>query len=414
MLRAPALADVAVLRGLAARVAEIAALPAQQATISLWKATNALRPVRPMVMSDRIPWHEMNIDDELTLRTADAFARELETELRRTLYQWAHMRADMVVRPLVQVAKVIVDDGLGAGKVEETLAQDAENEIVAHRYIDQIADEVDERKIRVPTVRLDAAATTQREAKAHEALDGILEVQMQGIVPSYKLWDQVVEMCNAELVLFDLADRPEHMMAIAVAWSAAWQAYLDILERDGLLGFDQTYIDCAGAFTDELPADGFDAGKPMAKDLWTCGNAQIFGSLSRAMTGEFELPFAAQWYARFGLGYYGCCDPLHNKIDLVRRIPNIRKISGSPWANLPKIAEQTGGDFVLSCKPNPAPLALDAWDVEPPLADVRRSIEVAAGTGRPVELILKDISTVRRQPQRLWDWERRVMEIVRG
>ncbi len=407
-------ADIAVLRGLAARVAEIAALPSQQTTIDLWKATNALRPVRPMVMIDQIPWHEMNVADELTLRTEDAFARELETEFRRTLYQWDHMRADMVVRPLVQVRKVITHDGFGAGKVEETLSQDAGNEIVSHHYIDQFANDGDERKIRIPTVTLDAAATAEREAKAHQALDGILDVQMQGLLPSYELWDQLVEMRTPELVLFDLADRPEHMMAIAEAWAAAWLAYLDILEDGGFLGHSQSYIHCTGAFTDELPADGFDPTKPRAKDLWTYGMAQILGSVSHAMSEEFELPFAAKWYSRFGLGYYGCCDPLHNKIDLVRRIPNVRKISISPWAKLEVAAEAIGSDFVMSRKPNPAPLALDSWDVEPPLAEVRRSIEVAAGSGTPIELILKDISTVRREPQRLWDWERRVMEIVQG
>ena len=41
--------DRQVLRELAAQVAEIAGLPAQQETIRLWKALNGLRPVRPMV-----------------------------------------------------------------------------------------------------------------------------------------------------------------------------------------------------------------------------------------------------------------------------------------------------------------------------------------------------------------------------
>jgi hypothetical protein len=406
-------ADIAVLRGLASRVAEIAALPSQRETIELWKATNALRPVRPMVMIDQVPWHEMNVDDELTLRTEDAFARELETELRRTLYQWAHMRADMVVRPLIQVPKVITHDGFGASKVEETLAQDAQNDIVSHRYTDQFPEAGDERKIRSPTVTLDVAATAQREAAAHEALDGILDVQMQGLLPSYELWDQIVEMRTPELVLFDLADRPEHMMAIAEAWSAAWLAYLDRLESDGLLGYNQASIHCTGAFTDELPKDGFDPAKPRAKDLWTYGMAQILGSVSHTMSEEFELPFAARWYSRFGLGYYGCCDPLHNKIDLVRRIPNVRKISISPWANLEKAAERIGGDYVLSRKPNPAPLAMDSWDVEAALGEVRRSIEVTRSSGTPIEVILKDVSTVRREPQRLWDWERRAMQVAR-
>jgi len=40
-------------------------------------------------------------------------------------------------------------------------------------------------------------------------------------------------------------------------------------------------------------------------------------------------------------------------------------------------------------------------------------VDTCARHGCPVELILKDISTVRYEPQRLWEWEdiaRRVVE----
>ena len=56
--------DKQILRELGKRVAEIAALPEQQQTIRLWKQLNGLKPVRPMVMIDQIPWHEMNVDDD--------------------------------------------------------------------------------------------------------------------------------------------------------------------------------------------------------------------------------------------------------------------------------------------------------------------------------------------------------------
>ena len=67
--------DRELLRGMAEQVAEIAALPVQQETISLWKALNGLRPVRPMVMIDQISWHEMDVDGELVLRTEDPFCQ---------------------------------------------------------------------------------------------------------------------------------------------------------------------------------------------------------------------------------------------------------------------------------------------------------------------------------------------------
>jgi hypothetical protein len=404
--------DIEILRDLGRRLAGIAALPDQQATIGLWKAVNALRPVRPMVMIDQVPWHELNVDDELTLRTEDDFCRELETRLRRQIYQWNHMRADMVVMPLVVVPKVIRDDGFGVGIAQEILAVDPGNEIVSHSFVDQLSTPEDVARIRPPRVWLDVVATAEREAKAHEIFDGILGVQMQGLLPSYELWDEIVQLRTPEIALFDLADRPELMRDIADRWSAAHLRYLDLLEDQGLLGHSQALIHCTGAFTDELPAPGFDPDRPRARDLWTYGMAQIFGSVSKAMHEEFELPYAAAWYGRFGLGYYGCCDPLHDRIDLVRRIPNVRKISISPWADVRLAAERMGGDFVMSRKPSSTPLALDAWEADSSAADIRSTIDLCARNGTPLEVILKDVSTVRYEPQRLFAWERLAMRLV--
>jgi len=105
--------DRTILQELAKRVAEIAALPAQQETIALWKALNRLQPVRPMVLIDQIPWHEINVDNELTLQATDEYARELEGRLRRTLYGWKHMRVDMVVEAVFDVPKIIRNSGFG-------------------------------------------------------------------------------------------------------------------------------------------------------------------------------------------------------------------------------------------------------------------------------------------------------------
>jgi len=93
--------DLEVLRRLASEVAEIAALPVQQETIALWRAHNSLRPVRPMALVDEIPWHEMDLDGSLALQTEDEAARSFERSLRQTLYRWRHLRADMVVEPVI-------------------------------------------------------------------------------------------------------------------------------------------------------------------------------------------------------------------------------------------------------------------------------------------------------------------------
>jgi hypothetical protein len=396
--------DRDVLRELARQVAEIAALPVQQKTISLWKALNAVKPVRPMVMIDQIPWHEMNVNGELALRTEDGFCREIETRLRRTLYSWKHMRADMVVEPVFEIGKVIRGWDYGVRMVEQRAVSDPKNDVVGHFYEDRLKTEADVEKIRPPRISFDEQATAKNLEKAHEVFDGLLDVRLQGAQTMFQPWDTIVTWRGAENVLLDLAERPEFMHSIISRLTDAMLSLLDQLEEKGLLGSGHGTIHCTGAYTDELPGPGFDSRRPRAKDNWTAGMAQIFSAVSPAMHQEFDLDYAVRWYSRFGLVYYGCCEPLDGKIALIRKIPHVRKISMSPWVDVEKGAERIGRDFVFSRKPSPAFLAGDAWEPEAVKKDLRNTLERCARHGCPVELILKDISTARYQPQRLWEW----------
>lgn len=404
--------DLAVLRGLAHEVADIAALPDQARAIERWKALNGLRPVRPLVLIDEIPWHEMDVDGDLALRTEDETARVFERALRETLYRWRHLRTDMVVEAAIDVPKVIRSSGFGIERDESTLALDQHSEIVSHEYHDQLADEQAVDRIRAPEVELDVDATARIEARAHEAFDGILEVRMQGWTPSFELWDDIVYWRGAQAVLFDLAARPEHMHAIASRYTDARLAMLDQLETKGLLGRDQSLVHCTGAWTDALPAPGYDPHRTRARDLWTYGMAQILLSVSPAMFEEFEIPYAARWHGRFGLAYYGCCEPLHDRVSLVRRLPNVRKISMSPWADVEVGAAAIGRDFVFSWKPNPNVFAVDGWDPVAIERDIRRVVDVCAEAGCPLEITMKDISTARHRPHRLWEWADIAMRAV--
>ncbi|MGB9596602.1 MAG: hypothetical protein ACPL7B_10015, partial [Candidatus Poribacteria bacterium] len=172
-------------------------------------------------------------------------------------------------------------------------------------------------------------------------------------------------------------------------------------------------VHCTGAFTDELPAPGFDPNKPRAKDNWTFGMAQIFSTVSPAMHKEFEINYAKKWYERFGLGYYGCCEPLDEKIDIIRELPHVRKISMSPWVDIERGAERIGSDFVFSRKPTPAFLAWDIWKPEEVEKDLQDTKEMCKRYNCPLEFILKDISTVNYQPQRLWEWADIAMKVVK-
>ena len=111
-------------------------------------------------------------------------------------------------------------------------------------------------------------ATAEREAWAHECLDGLLEVRMQGLTGfngdelAFPLWDDIEQFRGTEPILLDFMDRPEHLHAIADRLTEVRLAELDILEAKGLLGYGNDRIHCTGAHTTELPKAGFDPATP--------------------------------------------------------------------------------------------------------------------------------------------------------
>jgi hypothetical protein len=408
--------DRSILRELAARVAELAALPANREKKELWRRVNDLDQVRPVVLvrNSEVPWHEMDTDGELQLRTSHLFTQSMEADLRRTLYQWERMKCDMVVDATLISPFCIADTGVGLETRETTIEQAEGSLIQSHRYEAQIESESDIEKIQIPRVSHLEDLSRQFYELRCALVGDILDVRMRGYRFVYvSLWDQLVEWWEPEQVLMDLVMRPELVHMAMGRLTDAWLARLDQYEQLNLLAYDEGNYDVGSGglgFTGELPGDGFNPDHVRARDQWGFGTAQLFTDVSPQMHEEFALQYEKRWMERFGLTYYGCCDKLHNKIHLLEAIPNLRKISISPWADVQKAAEQIGDRYVMSIKPNPAILATDTWDVDAARKDLKRSLEQSQGCN--VELIMKDISTVRYEPQRLWEWAAMASELV--
>lgn len=402
------------LRALAGEVADIAALPIQQEKRRLWRKLNALNPERPMVMIDQVCWSEMDLDGSLTLRCEDPELRGYEQTLRRILFQWRHFPVDRPVEPYLPVSMAIEDSGFGLPVQEEVRYTDQANDVRSHRYENQLARDEDLEKIRIPRIGHDEAETARRMETAEAIFGGILPPRVKGFDPYLSVWDPIAQWMGMEALLMGLIDRPEFMLCLAERMVAGYLSKLDQLEALGLLCEPQPLIHCTGAYVDELPAQGYDPAAPRTRDLWMFGLAQPFSEVSPTMFDAFEIEPNLPLFARFGLVYYGCCDPLDRKMDQVRRIPNLRKVSMSPWTDEERGAEAIGRDFVFSRKPNPALLAFEAFEPEHIRAHLQDSVDACRRHGCPLELILKDISTVRGRPERLFEWARIAMEVAQG
>jgi hypothetical protein len=398
--------DREVLRTLASELAEIAALPDHQEKAVLWRKLNDLESERPMVWINEIPWHEMNVDDELTLRTTDPWAQDQERDLRRALYQWRHLRGDMIVNDFITCPRAIHSTDFGIIEDVDLALTDDDNNIVSREFHIQIQDFDDLDKIKMPVVTHNEAATEFRYQAMGELYDGIMPVVLQGQTHVwYTPWDFLVRWWGVQEAMMDLVMRPDLVHAGVERVVNAWMTEMDQFESMNLLSLDanNTRIGSGGyGYSSELPGDAFDADWVKTRNMWGCSNAQIFSEVSPQMRWEFAVEHDLKWMERFGLTYYGCCEPLDQSIDVIKRIPNLRKISTTPWANVESMVEQIGTDFVMSRKPNPNVFARDAFNPDMAREQLVEFLETSKGCHR--ELIMKDISTVRYDPQRLWQW----------
>jgi hypothetical protein len=209
---------------------------------------------------------------------------------------------------------------------------------------------------------------------------------------------------GVENIYFDLLDRPEFLHAAMRRVTDALLSGIDDAERLSAYDDDAKTCHCSYVYSDGL-LPGFGQGKGAApKNGWAFGLAKLFSSAAPDVTREFELPYISETAARFGGVYYGCCERLDDRLDIVAQIPNARKVSCSPWSDRERFCERLPKHLIVSFKPNPANLAGGAFDEAAAKADVERSLAAAKRNGKTAELILKDLSTIGADPSRLTKW----------
>ena len=370
----------------------------------LWRALNRLNMKKPMLAIDQMPWNELDVDGFLNCTVEDPYFRGVEWGLRSAIYKWEHLPADMVLNPYILIPRPISNTGYGLGYVKETLATDETNSVVAQRFVNQFEEPEDVEKIQTPQVNVDRAAEAEVRAAAEDIFAGIAPVRLGGFILHLGLWDFITQWMGVENCYMELMDRPEMMHAIMDRLTTATLDQIEQINRLGLYDVDCNMCHCSYTFLDDLPGPECDRAHPTTHDGWAFGLAQLFTSVSPAITAEFEVPYIQRLFPHFGAIYYGCCDRLDDRLDVICRMPNIRKISCSPWSDREKFAERLDPKYIMSNKPTPALLAGSSFDEDAVRADLRRTIDAAKRNGLCLEMILKDISTVKYHPERLWRW----------
>jgi hypothetical protein len=402
--------DLDILRRLGERKAQIAATSVNAERRAAWYAHDAGGPsARPMVLTEvfgvRDPHPPL---DDADLRCRDEWARRIERSLVLQIYQFEVIKDDHVVEPWMQTNwKVKVGDyGVQAIVHHST----ADVPLDARNWDPPIKDiDADFAKLHPRTYSVDRDATAVEAQRLGEVFKGILPVRIRG-----KFWWSMgltwpaIDLIGLENLMLLMYDNPQGLHRLMGFLRDDHLAYAQWIEGQGLLTLDNQndYLGSGSiGYTRDLPAPDYHEGGPVRlRDLWVLSESQETVGVGPELFEQFIFPYQLSLVERFGKCYYGCCEPVNNRWHILSRLPNLARVSVSPWADEDFMAAACGRRCVYSRKPNPTQISTGRFDEAAIRADLRRTLDATGRHGCRTEIIMKDVHTLHDEPDRLARW----------
>jgi hypothetical protein len=329
--------------------------------------------------------------------------------LRKELAWGESIRDDKPIEPLFEVGYTYTDSEWG---VEETYHGGVSGQ--SYAWEGGITGPDDVAKIGVPRIQVDYRTTLETLACATEVFSGILRVGLRAVWwwTLGMTWD-LARLVGLEKMLYLLYDNPGMVHRIMGILRDGYLAKLDYLEQNGLLSLNNNhaYVGSGGiGYTRELPRRELDGTGVKPADMWCLTESQETIGISPDQFEEFVFQYQRPLQSRFGLNCYGCCEPLDTRWHVVKKTPNLRRVSVSPWADQGKMAENLQDSYVYSRKAPPSLLALPRIHEEAVRADIRATLEATKGC--VLEIIMKDNHTLGKNPDNLVQWVRIAREEI--
>jgi len=404
------------LRQIAGRFAEIANSDDMSRRREAWRLTNRLEQrTVPFQIEDNGTF----FDDLLPRPECEGDeARQFERRMLKALGNYDLIPDDRVFPPYFGIEWEIDRPDM-MPEYQETHADDGHGGHLGYTTNKPLADLPNSlHKLQRSPFSVDREAT-QRQVELAESIFGdILPVK---IVNRSTVWAGAAMACSAvnwigmENLFMLMVDAPDSVRAFFDFVSQERCDYFEWMEAEGLL--EPNYGEyCVGSgscgYTDELPRRDIAPGEPLrCEDLWSFQESQEATGISPDMFAEFIFPAQKRVSERFGLVYYGCCEPVHNLFPVIKQLENVRKITISPWCDQESISEQVGKKVVLSRKPHPMKLCGEAWDPGAFREHIGETLTISRDNF--VELIFRDTCTVAgSMKERLGEACRIVRELV--
>lgn len=406
--------DIDILRRLATRIRGLADSPLMAERRRLWKRHNDLDSERPMILAETsgvIP----EILPTIALECREEWARNLEFSLRMKLFQHERVDDDSVIEPYLTCGWQVRTTGYGVEAVVHR--PDTDGSLGARTWDAPISDlRADFHRLKPREFSVDRDATLAWKAHLEAVFAGILPVQIRNGYGSWTMGMTIVaiDLIGLENLMLFMYDDPEGLHRLMGFLRDDHLAYLQFMESEGLLTLNNEadYVGSGSVgYTSELPQSDWHPGMSVRlADLWVLAESQETVGVGPEQFAEFIFPYQQALAARFGLTYYGCCEPVHTRWHVIRQLANLRKISISPWCDQPFMAAALGRDYIFARKPNPTLVSTERFDENAIRCDIQETLTRAHGCH--VELVMKDVHTLKNQLGRLGRWVTIAREVI--
>lgn len=344
------------LRELAKKQQEYSALPIMKEREERWYRHNNLQGEIPMIHIETWTFEQDILPKPIC--TSEA-AKIIEIQIQRSILNHEQIGDDRVVGSTFDIGwkqKFKLFDL----EIKIDHSNDSKGRDLGHHFVHPIKDLQEDMHLLKPTTySVDREGTMEWKAFVEEILGDILPVRISMGSPSICLSQKIVHLMGMETMIYSLVDYPEEFHEIMRRMSQDYIEHLKWMEKEGLLilnnGNDKVSQGTFG-FTHSLPGKEYSPEKGTAvNNIWGYMDSQETVSISPDMFEEFFFPYYMEGAKQFGLLNYGCCEPVHAIWEkCISKLPNLRKVSISPWCDEEFMGQALkGGNVIYHRKPSP-------------------------------------------------------------
>jgi hypothetical protein len=366
-------------------------------------------------------WIEGFVADS-EIRCEDPFLRSVEKSMRIKLRQAEELGDDLVLEPHYRLGWKMQFSDYGVPVQIHSAA--CKDESIAYSFSFPIATPADIDKLKPRTFAVDREKTTRLKETLEDVMGDILPVKLGNYDPFAYEFDvgefgdlgfngnfffgltwQVYRFIGNQGLLYWVYDAPDAIHKLMSYMLEDRLALFEFLQRERVLDLN-TDSQMAGprsyGYVSDLPEPDSQSEVTL-KNLWGWAESQEAANISPRMYGEFVLPYLAKLSERFGLVYYGCCERVDDRLEMILdAIPNLRSVSVSGWSDFAKTAELLGNRYVYSRKPTPAYMSGPNPDWDLLEKDMRDTYSAARDCN--LEILFRDVYTTNGDRSRLRQW----------